>query len=65
MSVREISASTLSQAVYELFLDACVVPCQDVLDALAVAQEEETGAACPRPGGNPGQNVRDVPEVPV
>ena len=46
MSVREISASTLSQAVYELFLDACVVPCQDVLDALAVAQEEETGAAC-------------------
>ena len=34
MSIREVSAASLSQAVYELFLKACVVPCRDVLDAL-------------------------------
>ena len=45
MSVREVSAGALSQAVYELFLKACVVPCRDALDALERARGEETGAA--------------------
>lgn len=45
MSIREISAESLSQAVYELFLQACVVPCRDVLDAVEYARSEETGAA--------------------
>ncbi len=45
MSVREVSAEALSQAVYELFLKACVVPCRDVLDALKRAHGEERGAA--------------------
>lgn len=45
MSVREVTAKALSQAVYELFLKACVVPCKDVLAAVERARGEETGAA--------------------
>lgn len=45
MSIREVTAAALSQAVYELFLKACVVPCQDVLNAVERAHGEETGAA--------------------
>ena len=45
MSIREVSAATLSQAVYELFLKACVVPCRDVLDALEHARQQESGPA--------------------
>ena len=45
MSVREVPAAALSQAVYELFLKACVVPCRDVLNAVERARGEETGAA--------------------
>ena len=45
MSVREIEASALREAVYALFRKACVVPCADVLAAVERAKEEETGAA--------------------
>ncbi len=45
MSVREIEASALSEAVYGLFLRAGVVPCADVLAAVERARGEETGAA--------------------
>ena len=45
MSIREIKAETLQEAVYTLFRQACVVPCADVLAAVERAGAEETGAA--------------------